>query len=98
MVSEDTMHTQLTEDVTREFETAENESILMKVWLKDRQPPLTLLIRYQDEKNRDLTLFTSPNIREPSSFKNHGSHSGVSSIKLFDIFIEKQNFYTRNQR
>jgi hypothetical protein len=74
------MHTQLTEDFTREFETSENESVLIKVTLKDRPPPLTLLIRYHDEKNRDLTLFMSPEIREPSSFNNHGSHSNVSLI------------------
>ncbi len=88
------MHAQLIEGVARDFETAENESVLMKVRLKDRAPPLTLIIRYQDERNRDLTLFTSPDLREPNSLKNHGIHPNVSFLAHL-IFLEKQSHYTR---
>ena len=73
------MHTQLIEGVAKDFETSENDSVLMKVRLKDRAPPLTLIIKYQDDRIRDLTLFTSPDLREPNSLKNNGAHSSVSS-------------------
>jgi hypothetical protein len=37
------------EGVAKDFETSENDSVLMKVRLKDRAPPLTLIIKYQDD-------------------------------------------------
>ena len=67
LLTEETMHKQLYEGLSDEFEIYENETMNFKLRIRDRPPPLIISIKYLDNHKRDLSVYLSQDIREPSS-------------------------------
>ena len=74
------MHLQLTEGVSPVLEAEEADSLNIKVWLRNNNPPCSIFIKYLDTFKADLTIYTSQEIRAPSETAHHGSYHNVSTI------------------
>lgn len=81
IVSEDTMHEQLGES-PKEFEVCDGENLHLKISLSNRVPPLTIFIKYLDDKSPDLTLYMSQEQREPNMQSHSGAFHDVSPFNL----------------
>ena len=78
VTTEENMHFQLSDGLSQEWEVHPNINLNLKIKVKDRTLPLVLTFYYADEKRKDLTLYYSPEIREPNEQMNHGVQVNVS--------------------
>jgi hypothetical protein len=60
------------------MEAMAGENVPMKISMGGRIPPLTLTIKYLDNKKSDLTLYVSQDDKDPSSKSNNGVFTDVS--------------------
>lgn len=60
------------------MEVCEGENLNLKVNLVNKVPPLTIYIKYLDEKTPGLTLYVSQEIREPTALSHSGVYHDVS--------------------
>jgi rRNA maturation protein Rpf1 len=65
--------------MSNELECHPGINLQLKIKLKDRALPLRITFHYESEKQRDLTVYYSHNVKIPDELQNHGNFSNVST-------------------